>query len=211
MLLLQENDPKRTISADNRVIRTKKCNVCQKIKNRETDFYPKYADPDKNGNCRVTTCKECRNAVRWKKKRDENQLSAARSSNRASYDKNKEKYQRQTSARYLYRKIKCMEYIGHLCCQRCGVDNPSMLHFHHRDPTDKIFTIGIALANRGQYTQQMLHEELMKCDLICANCHEIQHSRFEEIWEGYVAYRKTQESDWESPEKPNWVRDAKKP
>jgi hypothetical protein len=55
-------------------------------------------------------------------------------------------------------------------CADCGVKYPSyVLHFHHRVPAQKKFTIG-----RGAITQiamERLVREVAKCDVLCANCH----------------------------------------
>ena len=63
------------------------------------------------------------------------------------------------------------EAIG---CMRCGYnEDGGKLHFHHRDPSTKIFSIGKAVA----YSSQRLQEEIDKCDLLCAVCHNIVEPR----------------------------------
>lgn len=67
-------------------------------------------------------------------------------------------------------KIKGVTYLGGKC-QRCGYSgNPKVFDFHHRDPTQK--DIAIASCNRSWETIRL---ELDKCDLLCANCHRIEH------------------------------------
>jgi len=54
-------------------------------------------------------------------------------------------------------------------CARCGYDRCiSALHFHHRDPSAKLFT----LSNRG-WTKSIAsaRQEAAKCVLLCSNCH----------------------------------------
>jgi DNA-binding transcriptional ArsR family regulator len=54
-------------------------------------------------------------------------------------------------------------------CAICGYDrSPVALQFHHRDPTDKAFSI----AHRG-VTRSLAAalDEARKCVLLCANCH----------------------------------------
>lgn len=45
------------------------------------------------------------------------------------------------------------------------------LHFHHRDPAQKLFSIG---SGRIRKYSRLL-EEATKCDLVCANCHAEIH------------------------------------
>lgn len=54
-------------------------------------------------------------------------------------------------------------------CALCGYDrSDSALHFHHRDPADKRFTI-----SHSGYTVGIdkARREAAKCVLLCANCH----------------------------------------
>ena len=58
-------------------------------------------------------------------------------------------------------------------CMICGYnDDGSKLHFHHRDPSTKLFAISDAL----QYGPKKLQEEIDKCDLLCASCHTSHHN-----------------------------------
>ena len=59
-------------------------------------------------------------------------------------------------------------------CMICGYnEDGSKLHFHHRDPSTKIFSIG----NGVVYSSQRLQEEIDKCDLLCISCHCIVEPR----------------------------------
>ena len=59
-------------------------------------------------------------------------------------------------------------------CMRCGYnEDGSKLHFHHRDPSTKLFSIG----NGVVYSSQRLQEEIDKCDLLCISCHCIVEPR----------------------------------
>jgi hypothetical protein len=58
-------------------------------------------------------------------------------------------------------------------CVKCGYnDNPIALQFHHKDPDTKEFSIG----GRANKSWEVLKEEALKCELLCANCHTIEHS-----------------------------------
>lgn len=58
-------------------------------------------------------------------------------------------------------------------CKRCKIKNPIVLQFHHRDPKTKLFTIG----NKHKSKWKKVLEEIQKCDILCANCHLILHSK----------------------------------
>jgi hypothetical protein len=58
-------------------------------------------------------------------------------------------------------------------CVRCGYDeHDAALQFHHRDSSEKEFGISTGLT----IGLDRLKEEARKCDMICANCHAIEHS-----------------------------------
>jgi len=85
----------------------------------------------------------------------------------------------------------CVQYLGAKCQYEGGCSSPSreglepcwmMFHFHHKDPTLKIFDISRRMRNRGtisninslsdlRQADPELVEELDKCILLCANCH----------------------------------------
>ena len=59
-------------------------------------------------------------------------------------------------------------------CMTCGYnEDGSKLHFHHRDPSTKLFEIGKGVA----YSPQKIQEEIDKCDLLCITCHNIVEPR----------------------------------
>ena len=58
-------------------------------------------------------------------------------------------------------------------CERCGFDQHlAALQWHHPDPSVKEYTIG----HRRGLTESKLKEEVDKCELLCANCHAIEHA-----------------------------------
>jgi hypothetical protein len=64
-------------------------------------------------------------------------------------------------------------------CKRCGFDDPRALVWHHRDPFKKSFSISQWLGyNKSPSSENVkrLKAEIKKCDLICANCHWIEHA-----------------------------------
>lgn len=58
-------------------------------------------------------------------------------------------------------------------CKVCGYDtDPVALDLHHRSD-DKILNVSTMAARH--YRQQVVVEEMSKCDVLCANCHRILH------------------------------------
>ena len=57
-------------------------------------------------------------------------------------------------------------------CARCGYLDTRALEFHHRLGEIKKANVTNLLTN----SLDKLLEEVVKCDVICANCHAIEHS-----------------------------------
>ena len=75
-------------------------------------------------------------------------------------------------------KLIYLEYSGGECV-KCGYNKcPSSLTFHHKDPEEKDFSIG-SLSERINSIYELserIKNEIDKCDLLCANCHVLEHS-----------------------------------
>lgn len=70
-----------------------------------------------------------------------------------------------------------LEYIGQKECDKCGYDKcESNLTFHHLK--DKKFQISKKNGNFNSLEdiKKIIKEELDKCEILCRNCHQIQHS-----------------------------------
>lgn len=64
-------------------------------------------------------------------------------------------------------------------CVRCGYNkNFVALEFHHPN-SDKDFNIGSA-TNKSW---ESIKDEILKCELICSNCHRIEHCSYDSKWE----------------------------
>lgn len=74
--------------------------------------------------------------------------------------------------RYVRRRLAAISQLGGKCV-RCGEDDQALLEFHHRDPSEKTFTICGRLAG---VSEQKLQDELSKCDLLCDDCHKKPHA-----------------------------------
>lgn len=57
-------------------------------------------------------------------------------------------------------------------CVDCGEDDIRVLQFDHRDPSEKLNTISKLSSCSSLAT---VIEEISKCDVRCANCHQRKH------------------------------------
>lgn len=57
-------------------------------------------------------------------------------------------------------------------CIKCGITNPLVLDFHHKDEKNKSFALGTFRRSVGT---ERIKGEIKKCEIICANCHRIEH------------------------------------
>ena len=60
-----------------------------------------------------------------------------------------------------------------LKCKICGFNHPSALDFHHIDPKEKFKTVS-DLKWSG-CSHETFITEIKKCDVLCSNCHRIEH------------------------------------
>lgn len=58
-------------------------------------------------------------------------------------------------------------------CKKCGERRPVLLTFHHRDSKTKKYTVA-SLISRGRHLNTLI-EEINKCDVLCRNCHALEH------------------------------------
>lgn len=59
-------------------------------------------------------------------------------------------------------------------CPQCGEDADCCFDFHHRNPAEKKFVVSSA-PTRG-VSLDTLKKEIVKCDILCANCHRKLHA-----------------------------------
>jgi len=63
------------------------------------------------------------------------------------------------------------EYKKDKRCNRCGFADPRALCFHHL--TNKFLEISVMIS---KYSIENVKKEIEKCEIICSNCHAIEHS-----------------------------------
>lgn len=77
-----------------------------------------------------------------------------------------------TKLRRLKNKLRAINLLGGRCI-RCGYNkHPAALEFHHKDSSKKDFSIGTVANKRWE----SIVNEIKKCELLCSNCHRIEHS-----------------------------------
>jgi hypothetical protein len=70
-------------------------------------------------------------------------------------------------------KLKGLALLGGKCT-RCGYNRcPWALQFHHKDPSEKDFQI----AAKSRQAWDKVKAEVLKCELLCANCHAEEHAQ----------------------------------
>lgn len=74
------------------------------------------------------------------------------------------------------RRIKRRQFIDSqkTSCKMCGESNSTCLDFHHRNPQEKAICIGSSITSG--YSIERIKKEILKCDVLCANCHRKLHA-----------------------------------
>ncbi len=130
------------------------CSIC-KIKKEKTDFNKKSGKKDGL----QSDCKEC------SKKRC-----------KAYYNKNKPKMLKQIGDTRIVRLAKhrqmFFDLLKNCSCIDCGIKNPVVLDFDHKDGSDKKHEVS-KMVHDG-YSWDNIVAEINKCEVRCANCHRIK-------------------------------------
>lgn len=81
---------------------------------------------------------------------------------------------RKLQKRFRQRKrARLVEYLKTHPCVDCGNTDARVLEFDHR--RDKKFGIGTSVSS-GHISWEKVLEEIIKCEVRCANCHRIRHA-----------------------------------
>lgn len=89
------------------------------------------------------------------------------------YQRNKkteleDNYQRRRDRVEWYKELKST-----LKCKNCFESDPVCLDFHHRDKSEKEFSISMVI--RRGFSKEKILAEIAKCDVLCSNCHRKAH------------------------------------
>lgn len=142
---------------------TKTCTKCSKTKT--ITEYHEFRSPT-GKMYRKSHCRDCANKLHaaWKS------TPRGRAKRLLSKRKSKTRYQ----DKHQEMKKRLMALIEQESCLKCGCAEIAALCFHHRHPTEKEFSIVYGMAHC--YPFERLLPEAKKCDVLCANCHTIEHS-----------------------------------
>lgn len=72
----------------------------------------------------------------------------------------------------LIQKINAIEYLGTVCSVCNQAYHPAAMQFHHKKPEEKEHKLSSMF---GSYSWDRIKAELNKCELLCANCHQVHH------------------------------------
>lgn len=104
------------------------------------------------------------------------------------YNKNKEEHIKKvriiTAKTRKENQKKLFEYYSTHPCIDCGNQNPIVLELDHRDGVDKFKNISKLIANA--YSWDRIEEEILKCDVRCANCHRIRTAKQLDWYKGLL-------------------------
>mgnify|MGYP003579095720 CR=1 FL=1 len=105
-------------------------------------------------------------------------IHATRAAAQKSWNiKHKEYRKTVKSARHRMLKIRLIKEFNSKC-NDCELyysgKNAAIYHFHHIDPSTKSFALGNRLTS---ISWDRIIKEAKKCVMLCANCHELRHSK----------------------------------
>lgn len=107
------------------------------------------------------------------RRRLQNPAAAERNRERARKWRKENANHRNRLRRNAYARYKAKLEALKPACIKCGETHPACLDFHHRDPSQKLFSVGVQF---GKYPWHMVQAEVAKCDVLCANCHRKHHA-----------------------------------
>ena len=139
---------------------TKTCTKCNEEKSVE-----QFSWKNKKKQKRRTMCKACHSAYRRQHYLDNQEMykEKARRWNDENQDAYREKMRRHT-----------FEYLLNHPCVDCGETNPIALQFDHVRGV-KIAPVSVLLSTT--ISLKRLKEEIAKCEVRCANCHQIKTAK----------------------------------
>lgn len=70
------------------------------------------------------------------------------------------------------------EFKATLSCSRCGFSHPAAMQFHHNGDKE----LGVSRMVTRRYNREKILAEIAKCEVLCANCHAVEHhSEYEAV------------------------------
>jgi predicted RNA-binding Zn-ribbon protein involved in translation (DUF1610 family) len=126
--------------------------------------------------CHRTTVAKILKKFNIERKEIKNKICKVCSKNISNNERNRSRCNSCNTRIRRYRtKLAAVTYKGGEC-QKCGWKGPmAAFEFHHNDD-NKEFNIGSA-ANKSW---KIVKKEIDKCELLCSNCHRIEHSKHDD-------------------------------
>lgn len=131
----------------------KQCSIC-KVPQDESNFNKNRTRKDGLG----TVCKEC------SKKRSKKYYQENQEKQKAVVVKRNKEYRKRLQT------IVLKEFEKG--CKDCGNMDVRVLEFDHLPEYEKLFDISRIISS--SMSEKILKEEIVKCDVVCANCHRIR-------------------------------------
>jgi len=156
---------------------TKKCSKCHKI--LPVERFGKISTRFKKDGSPVlkSRCKKClaSDQAAWVDIRGDDYREY-----RQEYESNWRYHQEEhlhdyESKRNINRRELWRKFMADKKCAKCGMNDSRCLQWHHRDPSQKSFTITSAFYCRRKSWKSIM-DEVSKCECLCANCHFITHA-----------------------------------
>lgn len=140
--------------------------TCSKCKTEKTtqEFYSNRSKKDGRSNW----CKICL-------KRRERERYASDEERRAAIAAIFEK-------RVQENKEKLWKLLNESACTDCDISHPLVLEFDHRDPLKSATTIRAGSMATSGRSWKKIQAEIDKCDIVCANCHNIRTAKSFDTW-----------------------------
>lgn len=150
------------------------CSNCECEKPR-SEFWAR--NDRKNGKGVYSRCKSCCSEAysRWrvlnldKRKRDLQEWRKANPERIRRLYRDSDKQRRNTTKDWVN------ELKKRPCVDCCGIFEPFVMDFDHRDPATKKYVVSFMVSKR--MPREAILEEIAKCDLVCSNCHRIRTHR----------------------------------
>ena len=115
-------------------------------------------------------------------------IECGKAKSKKYYEKNKKKMVTQINHSRVERLAEIREkffFLLKTCyCIDCGEQNPVVLDFDHREPSDKKHEVS-KMVHDG-YSWKNILKEINKCDVRCSNCHRIKTAKDQNWYKGFI-------------------------
>lgn len=131
-----------------------------------------FSFKNKEQNKRRSTCRPCYSDLQKNRyQRSESGKTKRRLSNQRG-----QVARRQRNREFVW------SYLSEHPCRECGLADPIVLEFDHRDASCKTTEVSLMVA--GCWSIERIEEEIAKCDVLCANCHRRKTAKQLGWWAG---------------------------